>query len=173
MFIWEEKSMSLRKLTLVLMGAVVILAGTALADNSPAPSGGVSVQAAGSCTAPCVLGPEFTAVGQTVQYSISGASGPLTAAAEDGCIAGDKYELTVKKLLGKPVVGTTSGSQVAGCTCTYSTLVVNDVQLTAKGFGPGKVKLKAVTLPGGVPATAYLAFQQGSITQTVGEDSCL
>jgi hypothetical protein len=170
------KSMSFFKITLLGMCALVVFVGTAFADNTPADSSALAPEAAGTCTAPCVLGPRFTAVNQTLEYSVTGTGffGAYTVAAEDGCVVGDKYELTVKRKFGKPAVGTTSGSQVAGCTCTYSSVTVNDLQVTAKGFlEPVSVKFKSIALPGGVPAIAYLRFPKGSVTQTVGVDDCL
>jgi hypothetical protein len=154
------------------MTLLIIVETFAMAGNAPTRQGLTAPAESPSCAAPCILGPLFYAAGDTAEYAVTEVTEPLTVAAEDSCLPGDVYLLTVRRQYGAPKIAIIDGSQVVGCTCAYSTLTVDHVTVTAKGSGPGKVRVKALKLPNSGSASLYLAFQQGLVTQTLGEDSC-
>lgn len=153
------------KYLLILLTALALTAGlgtVALAQNAPDPSGA-------DTSAACALGtckvPMFSAVGEKAVYK--GGSGPVVSAA-DCCIAGDTYKLWVKNSSGTitKVKFTSSGSLDGSCSVfphpdTRSLSVASAV----------KSKLKAIALPGGVPAAAYWGAN-GSWTQVKLTDAC-
>jgi len=124
---------------------------------------GIAVQISGGLGS--FFAPEFSAVGTSAVYK--GGSGPLVRAA-DGCLPGDKYKLIVKSDIAKQKTKwISSGSLKCDCTASSTLSDSRDISLS----NAKKVKLKAIELPGGAPATAFVTMQ-GSWTQKRGRDSC-
>jgi len=111
--------------------------------------------------------PRFTAEGESVVYTADPTNAVVRAA--DACISGDKYRLLVKGADYKQkMIWISSGSLYCGCTAS-ATLPPDQVEV--HHGAASKIKLKAVALPGGIPASAYVTME-GSWTQTKGTDGC-
>jgi hypothetical protein len=144
-----------------LVGALATAGSASAAGNATSGVGSSVACAFGSCFAP-----QFNAVGETDEYT-----GPAAAVAEfaDCCIAGDTYKVTAKnKKVKASITFTSEGTLEAGC----GTGPYPDAPAFLIPGGFTAVKYKAVKLPGGVPAAAYIRMSAGGWTQTKGVDSC-
>jgi hypothetical protein len=112
--------------------------------------------------------PDFTAVGEAFVAKKTDVKA-TTAVAADCCIAGDTYKFVVKSRTSKDkVTWTSAGSLKADCSAV-STFPDQRVLSLAK---IKKVKLKALDLPGGVPADAYLTIDAVGFIIKKGQSSC-
>lgn len=161
----------MKQLMVLLLGLVltVALGPVALAQN--APSGGTGVERActvgggsGSCFVP-LFEAEGKGAGSSAGYGGSGNS----AVYQDCCVPGDTYKVQMKN----PDTGDKDSDQF-----TSSSGIDGDCrvapysgQRSLSVKGAKKAKMKAVKLPGGIPAAAYIGLN-GSWKQTKGKDAC-
>ncbi len=140
------------------------LSSTTLADDYNFVLDGVSAEGSGGLGS--FFAPEFSAAGEKAQYKGSG----NMARGADCCLSGDTYKLILKNTsTGQKAQTkwTSSGSLKTDCTATSTLPDSRDVNLS----GGNTVIFKAIALPGGVPASAYVTMP-GSWTQKKGTDSC-
>ncbi|RJQ21438.1 MAG: hypothetical protein C4560_03910 [Nitrospiraceae bacterium] len=151
----------MKKILFVLLTATLLF-GTGMAVQADNSASGVASEGAGGLGS--FFAPGYNAVGEKAVYAGSGS----TVNAADCCIAGDTLKLIFKNSTAKQKVQWTStGTQKGDCTATSSMPDQRSLSLT----GATKTVLKAIALPGGVPATAYVTMT-GSWTQKKGTDSC-
>ena len=153
------------------IGATFVVMPVALAQNRAEGEGGLRIGP--PCDAlPGALGtcfvPLYSAVGGVAVYKAG--VGATTAQAADCCVAGDTYRFTLKN---------TQTGVLRHITFTSGTgnslLCVGGPHpghVTLNVAGADKIKLKAVALPGGIPASAYVDVDGSGWTQTKGTDSC-
>jgi hypothetical protein len=148
----------------------------ASAENNRAQGGPSPHVGAGSCTAPCVLAPLFSTLADKVSYQVTGISGSLTIEAQDDCLPDDVWSVSVRLPQGRErrAVGTafTNGGTVGACTCPPSAPSDALVALGASVGGTAEVRVKAVSIVAGFPASPLISFSDGTVTQTQGVDSC-
>jgi hypothetical protein len=110
--------------------------------------------------------PDFPAAGSAVQYS-----GPAAywVGFADCCAGGDTYKVTAKGPDGSSTLTFTSSSPSTGCLAggTY-----NEENYIGLNGGATKVTMKAISLPGGAPAGAYIEMSSTGWTQHKGTDEC-
>jgi len=145
--------------------ATLMLAPAAMAQNeTSAGSGPATACGVGTCFVE-----HFTAVGQTAQYAKPAGGGIITIWAADCCLAGDQYLVTVKgPAPHKGVLGFRSVAPLQAICPNTAPATGNVIVQVRDAF---KIKFKAVALPGGLPADAYLAAS-GAWIRTVGAAAC-
>lgn len=167
----------MKRLMSVIAGTLVLAggAGVASAENNAA-HGGASPHVGAGCTAPCVLAPLFSTPADKVAYQVTGISGSLTIEAQDDCLTGDFWSVSVRLPQGQErrASGTafTDGVTVGACTCPPSAPSDALVALGASVGGTAEVRVKAVKIVAGFPASPLISFSDGTVTQTQGIDSC-
>ena len=152
----------------VVAGAMTaaLVASSAIAGNAPS---GPSTEAS-PCPPggpPSCFAPFYTAVGQVSKYS-----GPLATTVEfaDCCIAGDTYKGQATGPSGRGAVRWTS---VAPLDFPCDPWPHPDTHTVVVAGGATKASLKAIALPGGVPAAAMVGISAAGWTQTAGNpDTC-
>ena len=152
-------------IVIALFAVVALQSFTYAADNAVEPGSGVDAEKAGGLGSFFV--PSFSAVGGVVAYKRTGGTGDVVRAA-DGCIAGDKFMLLVKGASGKKKVTATGTGTYCSCTATSS--FAGQVEVTTV-TSPTLVKMKALALPGGAPASMFVTMN-GTWVQKKGVDSC-
>lgn len=167
----------MKRLMGVIAGMLVLAggAGVASAQNNAA-HGGASPHVGASCTAPCVLAPLFSTPADKVAYQVTGISVSLTVEAQDDCLPDDVWSVSVRlpREQGRSAFGTafTNGVTVGQCTCPPSVPSDAVVTLGATVTGLADVRVKAVKIVAGFPASPLISFSDGAVTQTQGIDSC-
>lgn len=146
---------------LTLVGMVLALSTAAMAgDNVPTGFG-----AQGACTYGSCFVPNFNAEGEVAVYKGSGAT---QAEAADCCLVGDTYKLIIKSAVAKDKVKWTSVGPLNGDCSTGPYADSRTVNLASAK----KVKLKAIALPAGIPAGAYVRINASGWIQKKGFDGC-
>ena len=152
-------------IVIALFAVVALQSFTYAADNAVEPGSGDVAAGAGWLGSFFV--PSFSSVGGSVVYKRTGGTGSVVRAA-DGCVAGDKFMLLVKGASGKKKVTATGTGTYCSCTATSS--FAGQVEVTTV-TSPTLVKMKALALPGGVPASMFVTMN-GTWVQKKGVDSC-
>jgi hypothetical protein len=144
------------------IGFAVALSSIALAQNGNVATGGERLPCAfGSCFVPL-----FSFNGDVVAYS-SAPAGPRVEFA-DCCLDGDSYVVFINGSRGTATVDFVSLGPLNGDCSTGPYLDSYAAEVT----GASEIRYKALGLPGGVPASAYIRMQGGGWAQTAGFDSC-
>jgi len=129
-------------------------------SNVPSEPGPLLACAFGSC-----FTPQFDAVGDVAVYKGSGD----TAEVADCCFEGDTYKAVLKNKSTKEKDKVTfTGSGMLTKTCSIGPYADSHALFQS---GANKAKIKALALPGGVPAGAFIRLS-GSWTRTKGKDWC-
>ena len=157
--------MKRRMILLITLIFTAALGSMALAQNAPSDVGIETACGFGSCFAP-----NYTAEGQTAVYKLTGGtSGKVEAT--DACIVGDTYKVIVKNS-STSMKKTFKSSGTLACTCTAPAATTGWApQASLTLAGANKVKMKALHLPGGIPAGALIRMA-GTWKRTQGDDSC-
>jgi hypothetical protein len=161
----ERRKEIVMKRMMMLMLALTMVFGLAALGQAENVAEGVVVYGTGGLGS--FFAPDFQAEKETMVYEAAQPTNAVIRAA-DCCVAGDKYKLLVKGADYKQkVIWTSSGSLKSDCVASSTMADQVEVHHSAAE----KIKMKAVALPGGIPATAYVTME-GSWAQTKGADAC-
>jgi hypothetical protein len=146
---------------LTLFGMVLALSTAGLAGENVQTGFGERI----ACTYGSCFAPNYNAEGEVAVFKGKGAS---AAEAADCCIDGDTYKLIIKSAVGKDKVKWTSAGTLNSDCGTGPYADSRSVSLA----DATKVKLKAIALPGGVPAGAYVRINASGWGYKKGFDGC-
>jgi hypothetical protein len=150
---------------LTVVGVFMVLAPAAMAQNETSAGAGPAT--------PCGVGTcfveRFFAAGTTAVYVKPAGGGIITVWAADCCAAGDQYLVTVKGPAPHKGILGFRGVAPLQAICPNTAPATGAVAVQVRDAS--KIRFKAVALPGGLPADAYLAAS-GVWARTAGAAAC-